>query len=303
MSVPVPVACAKRRKPNQQSPSAVPASIAKSASSATSSLHTSTSNLSKAQSLKDIVLFEYSTASEFRGQDKQCYDLRNIADRLSVDHVNVKCKSRNDQIASKCILSLLKEMNLDPIPILRTDCQVSHMHELSPLYTSTNERPDVVIYSCDETTVITIIEVNSSPMVETERKATLVAKDLLRLLRCADSSISSVSVFCFPKCEVKQCIIEIKVEWKYFRIFTKLTRFPKLKEGLDRLKAVIVAQKGHPKINKPSNKALMKLSDDDLKIFGTGFMQLDSPSHIIVTDKKTVVKLLYDTYICMEHSS
>ncbi len=103
-------------------------------------------------------------------------------------------------------------------------------------------------------------------------------------------------MFCFPKCKVPQCIIEINVEWKHFHIFTKLKRFPKLEDGLGRLKEVIKAQKErHPQIRAPFNKAVMTLSDDDLKIFGTGFMQIDSPSHIIVTDKKNVVKLLYDS--------
>ncbi len=247
-------------------------------------------------------LFRKAVGSEFRGVDNPTYDLEEIAKSLKVSCKKARARLRkrgltqfNDPIACKCIRKLLIQMKLNAVPILSTNRQMPYMADLPHVCASTNERSDVVIYSHDKSTVITVIEVNSSLMIHTERKATLVAKDLLRLLRYADPSLSTLSVFCFPKCKVLHCIVEIKVEWKYFCIFTTLKRFPNLKKGLGRLKAVIEAQKDHPKIIKPSNKAVMILSDDDLKMFGTGFTQIDSPSHIIVTDKKNVVKLLYVT--------
>ncbi len=125
-----------------------------------------------------MALFRRSVASEFRGRDKRCYDLKYIANFLKVDYEKARdellekgSKNLNDHIACKCILSLLKHMKLDSIPILKTNCQMP-LNELPHVYASTNERPDVVIYSHDKATVITVIEVNSSPMIQTERKAT-----------------------------------------------------------------------------------------------------------------------------------
>ncbi len=93
----------------------------------------------------------------------------------------------------------------------------------------------------------------------TERKATLVAKDFLRL-RYSNPSLNIVSVFCFPKCETKQCIIEIRVQWENFVIYTHLERFQDFKQSLERLKSVIVKQNDdNPLLKKPDDN-LMTLS-------------------------------------------
>ena len=49
----------------------------------------------------------------------------------------------------------------------------------------------------------------------------------------------------------------------------------------------------HPTILLPNNKIMMTLSEEDLEKFGNGYVQLSSPTHIVVTDKKTVIKVLY----------
>ncbi len=245
--------------------------------------------------------FKEDPASEARGLDARIYTLEDVASYLDIDHEKLKDNLAkegkpciNDILASACVSSIVQNLSLDTIPQVVTNCEMEFIKNLPHLYASTTQRPDVIVYSHDKTRVATFIEVQSSPMVQTERKATLVAKDLLRALRCADPSLTKLSVFCFPKCRIKQCIIEIEVHWQSFHIVTKLTRFQEIKDGVNRLKLVIKTQLSHPQIQK-TNDNIMTLSPEDLSTFGADFEQMPSPSHIIVTNKEIVVKPLYST--------
>ncbi len=120
--------------------------------------------------------------------------------------------------------------------IVVTDKQIPHLHELADLHSSSKQRPDMSILTMDMKRIIMCIEVQSSPMLETERKATLLAKDLIRLLRCRDESFQGISVFCFPNSQSKRCIIGIKAVWRDFYIRTTLIRYTTVELGIQKLK-------------------------------------------------------------------
>ncbi len=96
-----------------------------------------------------------------------------------------------------------------------------------------------------------------------QQNACITVRASFRMLRYADSSITTVSVFCFPKCGEDQCIIEIKLRWENFYLFTYLKRFHEIQTGLDRLTSVIVQQFYNPALRPPDDN-LMTLSSTDL---------------------------------------
>ena len=96
-----------------------------------------------------------------------------------------------------------------------------------------------------------IAEVQSSPMLWTERKATFGAADMLRVLRCRDHSINEIITFEFPNTQSKQCLVEIQVKWNNFCFETRTVRYRNIQKGLKRLQEIIVDQ----------GKRLLKLPD------------------------------------------
>ena len=86
----------------------------------------------------------------------------------------------------------------------RRNREVQLTSKLPPLVTSTHERADVLVYNKEDTKVVLLVEVNSSPMLYTERKAVLGAADMLRLLRHTDKNFSVFTSFVFPK---KECTV------------------------------------------------------------------------------------------------
>ncbi len=250
----------------------------------------SSSTVSRVVSVSEFNLFTVADTSEQRGVDTPRYTLEEIATYLSVGYQK---NVTSEELASKCIKSFLGDMDIEAeaFPGIETEAN-REMRHLTHVCVSTTSRPDVIVYSKKKDITITFVEVQSSPMKDTERKATFVAKDFLRMLRYVDSSITTLSVFCFPKRKVQQCIIEIEVKWDNFYIFTNLKRFPNLEDGLKRLKEVALKQCDHPALERPEEN-MMTLSPTDLNAFGVGYEQMSSATHIVVTNKQNVIKLLY----------
>ena len=81
----------------------------------------------------------------------------------------------------------------------RRNREVNLTSELPPLVVSLHERADVLVYNEDSSKLLLLIEVNSSPMIFTERKAVLGAADMIRFLRNSDKRFSEFTSFVFPK--------------------------------------------------------------------------------------------------------
>ncbi len=266
-------------------------------------LSPSSSMVSQVNSVSTMELFRKDNLTEDRGVDTPVYDLEDIASHLGVDYESIKADrlknnkttGTSDYIASTCVSTHLKNISVEAIPSVdipsdETNRGIKFINHLPHVYASATQRPDVIVLSGNK--VITFIEVQSSPMLHTERKAILVAKDFLRSLRNADPSITTISVFCFPNCSIKQCIIEIRLRWENLHIYTHLERFCDIRTGLDRLTAVIVDQLNNPSLGEPDVN-LMTMSDTDLGTFGQGYRQMVSSTHVVVTNEKKVVKVLY----------
>ena len=90
---------------------------------------------------------------------------------------------------------------------------------------SISQRPNIIVYEdSKEEKVICTAEVRSSPMVVSERKATIGAAYLLRLLRYTDQDIKTITTFALPNMEEKQCVVQITLEWRDFRFVSNVKR-------------------------------------------------------------------------------
>ena len=85
----------------------------------------------------------------------------------------------NDAITTACIRCVC--MRINPNWVAKANCEVPLLEQLKPMTASVRQRPDTAVYKGDEVGFTS--ETCSSPMLWTERKATIGAADLLRLQR------------------------------------------------------------------------------------------------------------------------
>ncbi len=260
----------------------------------------SSSVKSKCCSLASMPIFNQQ--GESIGIDTQCYSLKDIMKHLQLSYKNIAKRLRekghvqlNDHLATVCVKKILCGLGVEFEAL--TACQVPHLKELANLYSNSTQKPDVALYTNGKKKVVVTIEVQSSPiMKETECKTVLGATDLLRMLRCSQPSLRELSSFCFPNAQSVQCIIEVRVVWQNLVVEFHITRFKTIIDGVERLKEVFKNQcETLPDIpDHPRRDMLMPLADEDYSFFeGHGFSQLPSPTHIIVENKQSVVKVLH----------
>ena len=84
-----------------------------------------------------------------------------------------------------------------------------------------------------------LIEVNSSHMLFTERKAVLGAADMIRFLRNSNIMFSGFTIFVFPKIGSRQCVT---VKWQERRFVYSLQRLPDMQEALYAVQDVLKCQ-------------------------------------------------------------
>ena len=112
---------------------------------------------------------------------------------------------QSEYIADSCIQKILCDSKIGKITT-KVDSAIPYLSGLRDLYTSSTERYDVVVYKemdGGKTKVVQVVEVQSSPMIKTEKKAILGASKLLKFLRHFDHSLSKITVFALPSLKEK----------------------------------------------------------------------------------------------------
>lgn len=251
----------------------------------------SASSASKVIDITTLLLFSGDTnQTEPFGKDEQCYDLKALARFLSVRVSRVG----NEELAEKCVKAIAEQCGVKVNT--RRNREVKLTSELPPLVTSTHQRADILVYNKDDTKVVLLIEVHSSPMLYTERKAVLGAADMLRFLRNSDKNFSEFTSFVFPKKECPQCVIKITVKWHKLRFVYSLQRLQGIQDALaavqDVLKFQISAVPTLPREIKPE---LMLLSQDDLNgLSSDDAVQVPSQRNMVVADSRYIYKIMHD---------
>ena len=291
---PLPVPLAKpHRKRKRSDPLSLPRKKRRTNKSVKCQSKTqSSSATSKCLDLRNQKFFRLcldEEGEEDLGIDTPKYTLEQVAKHLKV---KIPLFPNSDQVATKCVEKVCSQLEL--LVEIRTARAIPNLSRLANLFSSSRHQPDVVVYTPNMKKLVVVIEVQSSPMSETEAKTILGAIDALRMLRYSDPSQSEISVFCFPKLKVQQCIIKIQVKWNNYRFNTHIWRYRSIKDGISALKLVLREQYHLPDIPKNlDDRSLMPLTLAECKYFGGSTIQLKSSTHLVVTNKVKVFKVLY----------
>ena len=235
--------------------------------------------------------------SEEHGVDIPLYSLVDIAESVSVNVKHFreqgKGKHMNDTLAKARFVATCNCVN--PNFAVYGDVEIPRCKFLLGLVSSSHERSDIVVYANEsQNKVVVTAEVQSSPMVYTERKATIAAANLLRLPCCTNISITTVTTFALPNMHENQCIVEIEVTWMKLKFYSKLKRYY---NGIERIKQVMYEQCEHlpflPTSATAISKYLIRLSDADCNEICEGSSQCESSRHLLVTAGDNMYKVLY----------
>ena len=163
-------------------------------SSSSASIKKSSSSLvSKCVSLTKCGYYRFS--GDRQGASESCYTLWKIFETLGLKDsdlpvelegllgVKKLLKGQNDKIAQICFQNILKTSNASKKWVVICDSLIP-LPSLADIIASPKSKPDILICNKDNECEIALIgEVQSSPMIWTEKKAILGATDLFRGLR------------------------------------------------------------------------------------------------------------------------
>ena len=250
----------------------------------------SASNASKVVDITKLPLFRGDDETEPFGEERHLYDLEALAQFLCVRSF----KGGHEDVAERCVKAIAERCGVNVNT--RRNREVQLTSKLPPLVTSTHERADVLVYNKEDTKVVLLVEVNSSPMLYTERKAVLGAADMLRLLRHTDKNFSVFTSFVFPKKECPQSVIKVTVKWQNLRFRYALQRLQDIQQAVGEVQAVLIHQMSAvPTLPKEIKPQLMLLSQDELNgLSSDAPVQLPSQRNIVVADANYIYKVLCD---------
>lgn len=106
---------------------------------------------------------------------------------------------------------LLKSWNLGVC--INASPEVPNMREIVPLYVNSEQQPDISIFN-KANEWLTNIEVHSSLYSHTLNKAITGGVDMLRYLRNRHDNITEVTVFAFPRKEVKTSVVKVTISFE-----------------------------------------------------------------------------------------
>ena len=202
----------------------------------------------------------------------------------------LRIEKQNEQLAARCVEAACNKMKF----YIENDKEVMNLKglkasSLSSLVASSHERPDVIVYDERHKKLLLVIEVQSSPMVFSERKAVVGAANALRFLRNSDNTFDEFNAFVFPKKGERQSVMKVTVTWKnfYFRYFLK--RLPTLEVAVKEIKSVVDSQSSRvPVLPEKVDPFWMCLSPEDIRGLSPDSCarQVPSLSHIIVEGRE-----------------
>ena len=133
------------------------------------------------------------------------------------------------------------------------------------------------------------VEIHSSPLSATIRKTIFVATDLLWLRRMFDISINMMTGFAFPKLPAaggsptnKACVVMVTVVWEGLLFKYSLRRLHDMNEVFSCLGATCQKFRRLDLGNECRLCVPVRLSQEDLALFGAGAVQKSSPHSILV---------------------
>ena len=210
----------------------------------------------------------------------------------AISDIQHEYKKVNHQFGKKCMEAIIEKLGLSFY--VEANCEVKGMRDLPQLCSNSIERSDIIVYTdSGKKHIVLTGEIKSSPMLWTERKASIGAANLLRLLRSSNSNINSITTFAFPNMQSNECIIKIEMTWHDYKFKSKLTRYTTIPEGIDSIFEVMGQQ--NEEIPRVVSRHLMKLSPEECNVLckSSSSVQILSSRHIILIANDKVYKIIY----------
>ena len=226
-----------------------------------------------------------------------------IANSMSVS------KGNSDSVGKVCFEKILEDCRLsgDWMVLKTVALPLPDSDNQADIVSSNLKLPDIqIVKKSNFKEISQVAEIQSSPMLWTERKSVLVATDLFRNLR-ENTELDYVEVFALPNLTNKQCITSIKVSIKSLKFLVTLKRFPEIKQGIEYMKSQIKLKCSQVLPITSIVRHLVKLTKIELhnaaalvaSEAGATFeeyqppKQLYSTSHILFLSKNTVYKVIH----------
>ena len=258
----------------------------------------SASASSKVIDIRTLLLFAARNSEPFSypPASYEHYDLDALAVSVGVQPKYVKSHA-SDKLAQECVEAIFPGLRVckEEEVVSPTGVKIS---ALPAIVSSTHERAGVLLYSKDGKKLLTFIEVQSSPMLYTERKTILGAANVIRFLRSTDLDFTEFTAFAFPNKSQKQCVIKITVVWEQLKFWYTMERIPNLKDVKKQLLDVVKEQINRvPELpDQVNTQYLIHLSTADLRVLSKSdaIKQIPSRHHIIAMDDSSVYKIFID---------
>ena len=216
-------------------------------------------------------------------QFKNGYSLDGLAECLGINveeflaNIPQRAKGENGAVPSKpnerlakCIVEICSSAEDHEL-----DVQVNHgvpqLEKLPLLYCTTRQRPDVVVYQ-DRKLCFTV-EVHSSHYSTTLKKTIIGCVDTIRLLRNADTSVSSFTAFAFPNIDTKTTVVEVTVTFESLRFVYSLQSV-EMQDVKNKIRSALNSAHAIP--TDVDDSFVVKLSPADLDLFSKDARQLPS---------------------------
>ena len=256
------------------------------------STYPSGSSLSKAMPIEKIPYFESSTQSEDFGEARIYYSLIDVANFLRIKVHKLKdVRKFNQKLGTEVIEKLCCQENLDLK--VRGEGEIVGLRNFSALCSTSILRVDILVYFKE--LLVLFVEIQSSPMVFTERKAAIVGANVLRSIRAKNTDITEVSAFALPNTQgdAGACILKVQVEWAQFHFMTTLTRFKNIEDGVVALTTALRGQRYEMSLSSPY---FITLSTSCCRrLCGKEGHQIECQHHVVVKSiDGYIYKLLYE---------
>ena len=242
---------------------------------------------------------EFTKADDMQAEYK--YNLKElVGDDCEYFIKAVRANGKQTRLSENVAFMWLEQVLQDDV-VFEVDSQVMGISWLSDIFSSTRERVDIAIYNEVGTRhrLVLGIEVQSSQMIFTLRKATYFAANAVRLLRYEDPAFDQFTVFAIPSIDASSCIVKVNVQWKDLVFFVTLTCYQDAQDGIDEIRKVVQSQLEVPFL--PTTECYypypIRLNKMDMVCnFGTPLgIQLHTTKNIVVEVNNEIYKVIYST--------
>ena len=217
----------------------------------------------------------------------------------------LETKTYNECLAQWVLETILNHNRHDKLKLV-VNQEVKGLRDIPDLYYSSCQRYDVTVYDREAKKVLLQVEVQSS-MRQAVNKAIYGAADMIRFLRYSIVDFKKFVVFALPKAKEegrdakKRSAVKITIEWKDLRFYYQLQTISSVQDLCKEIEAIVGEnERSIPVLpDRETVKSLppylVRLSEEELGIFGSNAKQCPSHFHVMIEVEDYMYKLVHES--------